>query len=444
MEKLRYYLQWWFEYKLPRFIPRIVKNNILNFPLIPVLVGPRRSGKSTLFFQLIAELRKTVPPLNIIYMNYEDDRLAPLDGRELSELLNIYRQMYHPVQDYPIYLFLDEVQNVPQWDQTVRRIYETESSVRLYLTGSNSKMLSREIATTLRGRTISQQIFPLSFKEYLLFHNIQIPDIQNFQYSPRKDRLLFAFENYLKYGGFPEVVLTKDDQIKERILKEYLNTIFFRDIVERYAIRNYKTMDILIKILTRHMAAMFSFGKLRDSLKSIGLSISKNTLIEYLSYIEEAFLGSSVSIYSYSIKDQFQYPRKFYLVDDGLYQASSFLKSEDYGRLLENLVYNTLKRIHENIYYWKDRNGYEVDFVLPDLFDNKEAFPLIQVCYSLDNEDIVKREVRALVKASREFKINRGLIITRDRWDEWEKDGVVIKVVPFIHWVLEGESGEVR
>ncbi|NOX89160.1 MAG: ATP-binding protein [Calditrichaeota bacterium] len=436
MEKLRYYLQWWFEYHLPNFVPRDFPMDLFDVNLIPVLVGPRRSGKSTLFFQLISKLRERIPAKNIIYVNYEDDRLLPLDGRELSELLNTYRQTYKPSPDHFVYLFLDEIQNVPGWEKIIRRIHETEPRVKLFLTGSNSKMLSREIATSLRGRTLPQQVYPISFREYLRFIQIEIPEIQTLKFSTHKDQILNAFEDYLRYGGFPEVVLTSKTFIKEEILKQYMNTIFFKDIVERYSIRNYKALDIFIKILSRQMASLVSYGKLQNSLKSIGIGISKNTIIDYFSYVEDAMLGKGVAIFSYSVKDQLQYPRKFYLVDNGLYRTVAFLKEGDNGRLLENLVYGMLERKFNEIFYWKDKNGREVDFVLPRLFDNSEAFPLIQVCYSFVDNSVRKREITAILKACKEFKVDKALIITRDQWEDFETEGIKIKVLPFIEWSL--------
>ncbi|MFA4839899.1 MAG: ATP-binding protein [Candidatus Neomarinimicrobiota bacterium] len=406
--------------------------------MIPILVGARRTGKSTLFFQMITELRKSIPASNILYVNYEDDRLAPLTGGELSNLLNIYRQNYHPSADHLIYLFLDEVQNVPGWEQTVRRIHETEAGVRLILTGSNARMLSREIATALRGRTLSKKVHPLSFPEFIRFktgHSDQ-PNPDTMRYSSEKDRLLNLFDEYLHFGGFPMVVLAKEQQVKEQILKEYMNTIFFRDIVERHSVRNYRALDMFTKILCRQISALVSYGKLVNSLKSIGIPVSKNTVIDYLSYIEEAFLGNSVSIYSYSIKDQLQYPRKFYLVDTGLYRTVAFVKAEDSGWLLENLVYQTLARKYDEVYYWKDRSGKEVDFVIPQNFPKDNEFGIVQVCYRMEDEKTRRREVNAIVKACEEFKVNRALIITRDQWEDIEVGDIRIKAMPFIQWVI--------
>ncbi len=435
MEKLRYYLQWWFEYELPEFIPRFLDPKILKTKLIPVLVGVRRCGKSTLLFQMISELRQKVPARNILYINFEDDRLLPLDGSELKHLLQIYRQYYNPAKNAKIFLFIDEIQNLPGWESTVRRLYETEPSLKLVLTGSNSKMLSREIATALRGRTLPIQVFPLSFKEFLSFKNIEVPELDHLMYSSALDGIFFAFDQYLRYGGFPAVVLEADEELKEAVLKEYLNTIFFRDIVERYNVRNYRVLEIFIKILARQNASLVSYGKLTNALRSIGVSLSKNSVIDYFSYVEDAMLGHLLPIYSYSVKNQLQYPKKFYLVDPGLFRSVAFLKEKDYGHLLENLVFNHLRRKHKEIFYWKDRNGYEVDFVLPDLLMDQQDYALIQVTYEW-NEAIQKRELRALRKAASEFKVNKVLIITRDHSEMLFRDDLEITILPFVAWSL--------
>lgn len=439
LEKIRLYLQWWAEYKLPQSVPREFEFHLLQeIKLIPVLVGPRRSGKSTLFMQIISLLSKNIPRQNIIYVNFEDDRLLPLDGSELSQFLSIHKQSYPSGSSHPLYLFLDEIQNLPNWEKIVRRIYETEPNVRLYITGSNSSLFSANIATSLRGRSITFKVHPLNFKEFLKFNKVIFEEkvIDNLRYSGKKDRVLYFFDKFLQYGGFPEVVLAQNELIKEKILKEYLHTIFFADIIERYEIRNVKLMDALIKIITRQMSSLFSANKLTNTLNSIGYKTSKNTILSYLQYLEEALFGKSIPIFSYSVKDRLQHPKKFYLVDNGVYLASNFIKNEDWGKLLENLVFNTLAHIHENIFYWKDVSGYEVDFVLPHLFDNKDVHSIIQVCYNPEDEKTMKREIRSLQRASKEFNVQNALLITRDTWDVIKEDNLTVEILPYIQWAL--------
>lgn len=442
MEKLKRILQWWFEYVPVPFKERHIDEELLTTNLIPVLVGARRSGKSTLLFQFITKLKKTIPKKNIIYINYEDDRLLPLEGTELSDLISCIRQFFNPDPDFPIYLFLDEIQNVPNWEHTVRRIYETEKNVKLFLTGSNSSLLSTDIATALRGRTLTVTIRPLSFDECIVFSGKKIPKAESYRYTSQKDEYLSLFTEYLIYGGFPEVVNESRSSIKQAILQEYYHTLFFADIVERYQIRNVKALDAFIRILTRQMSALFSLGKMTDTLRSLGFKTTKATLSEYLGFIESAFFGKSVSIYSHSIKDQLQYPRKFYLIDNGLYTASAFIKNSDMGRLLENLFYNHLVRLTPTIAYWKDKAGYEVDFVLPEFFDKASQCALYQVCFNPENPETRKREVRALLRAADEFNLDKGIIITRDTWASFQEQDIEIVMIPFIQWMTGTQERE--
>ncbi|MFQ5638627.1 MAG: ATP-binding protein [bacterium] len=437
MDKLLQYLYWWFDFQLPKFVPRKYANEIFNTKSIPVFVGPRRSGKSTLFFQIISDLKNKIPQQNILYINFEDDRLAPLEGNELSEVIDTYRQHFEPDQNLPVYLFIDEIQNVPGWEKTIRRLHDTESGLKLMITGSNSKMLSTDIASALRGRTLTFSDFPLNFVEFLKFKEMRIPEKKTLRYTnDKKNRMLNVFQEYMFFGGFPEVVLETHPDMKEKLLQEYLRTIFFADIVERYEIRAVKLMDAFLKILSRQMSSLFSMGKMVDNLKSIGFKVSKNTLIDYFGYIEDALLGSAVSIYSYSVKDPLQYPKKFYLVDNGLFRVTSFLRREDNGRLLENLVFSHLKQQYEEIFYWKGPNGYEVDFVIPRLFKQNTLPSLLHVCFDLNDEKTKKREIRALKKAAKEFGVSKALIITRDFWGQERIDDLQIIIQPFIDWAV--------
>ena len=375
MERIRYLLTEWFESSLPGLIQREVAVDFTGSNLITTLAGVRRSGKTYTCYQGIKALLKTMPQTNVLYINFEDDRLLPIKGNELSELLNVFRQNFHYDETKPIYLFLDEVQNIPDWDKSLRRIYDHEKQVKLTITGSSSKLLSSEIATALRGRTISQLIFPLSFSEFLRFNNFKIKDMNNILYSAQKDHLIRFYNQYQNFGGFPDVVLNKD---KLTILKEYYRAIFYRDIIERYIIRNIQLFENLLKMVVQNMSARFSYGKIQKTLTSIGQKVSKATLIDYMAKIESSFFAFQVPIFSYNIKDQLQYPRKIYLIDPGIRNAVSFRFSGDRGRLMENVVFNHLQRDTDNeIFYWANGQGLEVDFVIKQ---GTSVQNLIQVC----------------------------------------------------------------
>lgn len=432
MEKLRYILTEWFENQLPDYIPRDIPENLFADHHILSLAGVRRSGKTYIFYQIIDHLRKNVPGSNIIYLDFEDDRLLPIDGNEIKELLNVYRQHFQFDRAHPIYLFLDEVQNIPHWDKSVRRIFDREQHVQLAITGSSSKLLSSEIATALRGRTLSFYVAPTSFREFLRFKTVQVNDLNNIFFSPQKNEIIRLFNDFLEFGGFPDVVLSER---KDQILKEYYRAIFYRDIVERYKIRQIKLFENFIKLIVQSMSSRFSFGKMSQTLASIGHKVSKATLTDYMEKIESAFLAFQVPIFSYNVKDQLQYPRKIYIIDNGLRNAVTFRFSQDRGRLLENLVFNHLYRQHgSEIYYWADKNGFEVDFVVKQ---GLAVVQLIQVCESLADPKIRSRELRALSKAMAEFKLDSATILTDNELITETIDNKTIKILPVWLWLLE-------
>ncbi|RMD89807.1 MAG: ATP-binding protein, partial [Calditrichaeota bacterium] len=338
-------------------------------------------------------------------------------------------------KSHPVYLFFDEIQNIPYWDKSVRRIFDREPNVKLAITGSSSKLLASEISTALRGRTLSYYISPLSFKEFLRFKNVEIQTLDNIYYSPEKNKILNAFNEYLDFGSFPQVVLSEK---KIQILQEYYRAIFYRDIVERYQIRQIKIFENFLKLVVQSMAGRFSYGKIADTLKSIGHKVSKSTLIEYMAQIESAFLAFQVPIYSYSVKDQLQYPRKIYVIDNGLRNAITFRFSSDRGHLLENLVFNHLHRQPANeIYYWANKNGQEVDFVIKK---GTHITQLIQVCESLTDPKTKKRELRALVKAMDEFNLKSSLMLTYDEIGSELVNNKQITIKPVWLWLLEEDK----
>lgn len=434
-EKIRYILTDWFESKLPAFIPRDISAAILQEDLVFSLVGVRRAGKTFSFFQMIDELKTHAPSQNIIYINFEDDRLFPLEGNELKSLLEIYRENFNFDKAFPIFLFLDEVQNIDDWERTVRRFYDRERNVRIAITGSSSKLLSSEIATSLRGRTLSKVIYPLSFFEFLKFKNIEVGDLKTVKYSPRKNEILLCFNEYIECGGSPKVVLSKS---KSEILREYYRAIFYRDIVERYEIRNIRLFENFMKLVIQSMSSLFSFGKIANTLSSIGFKVSKNTLIEYMKMLEAAFLAFAVPVFSYTVKDHLQYPRKIYIIDNGLRNSVCFRHSEDKGKLLENLVFLNLIRTEHEIFYWTNTNGYQVVFVIKK---GEDVIELIQVCSDVTDLKTRKREERTLLKAMEMFKLKEGKILTLDYEQSIDLKGKMINYEPVWYWLLKNEQG---
>lgn len=251
---------------------------------------------------------------------------------------------------------------------------------------------------------------------------------------PRKNKILKFFNEYMENGGFPKVVLAEQ---KIEILREYYKAIFFRDIIERNEIRNIKLFENYMKLVTQSISNLFSHGKARNTLNSIGFKVSKNTLIEYLKMMESALFIYEVPIFSYTVKDQLQYPRKIYIIDNGLRNAVCFRFSDDLGLLLENLVFYSLLRNEEEIYFWQDNNGYEVDFLIRN---KNRVVKLIQVCYDISDPKTRKREERALFIAMEMFKLTKGLILTYNYSEKTEYQKKIIEYKPVWKWMLESQK----
>jgi len=341
----------------------MVLNRDLQIPVksnkIITIAGPRRAGKTFYFYQLITKLKDKVPFDRILYINFEDDRILPLSSKDLNAFIEAYFELYPQNKDKNVFLFLDEIQNIAGWETFVRRIYDKENA-NIYITGSSSKLLSREIATALRGRTLCYKICPLSFNEFLSFKGVEVKS--DYAYSKVRFTIKHLLGEYIIYGGFPEVVLA-DRELKLPILKNYYDLIVYRDLVERFAIRNIHLLKEIIKFAITNISTPFSINAYYRSLLP-QYHISRDTILEYLSYLEEIELIHLVPIFSYSLKVQQVNPKKIYVIDNGLRNAVSFKFSQDEGRLVENLVCQHLLRQQLSVYYWKGKK--EVDFVIKE------------------------------------------------------------------------------
>lgn len=409
------------ESKIPGVIRRDLLLPIKSKKIITV-AGPRRAGKTFYFYQLITEIKQRIPFERILYINFEDDRILPLLLKDMNSLLEAYFELYPEIKENEFFLFLDEIQNIEGWEFFVRRIYDKEN-VNIYITGSSSKLLSREIATSLRGRTLSYKIYPLSFKEFLRFKGIEV--MPDFAYSKVRFKIKQLLTEYINFGGFPEVVLGSQD-LKLSILRNYYDLVIYRDLVERFAIRNLRLLKDMVKFLLTNVSTLFSINAYYRSLWP-QYHVSRETIQEYLSYLEEIELLHIVPMFSYSVKVQQVNPKKIYAIDNGLRNAVSFRFSRDEGRLVENLVFQQLMRLGFPIYYWK--NDGEVDFVVKE--NNK--LKAINVSYG---QVIDKREIKGLLEFKNTFKkiVKDLIIITRDL--EKVEDG--IKYIPLWKWLLAG------
>jgi predicted AAA+ superfamily ATPase len=390
------------------------------------LIGVRRSGKTWLLYHLIETLRERVAAENIVYINFEDDRLYPIALNDLDALVQAYYELYPQKREEKVYFFLDEMQTIEGWEKFVRRLYDT-LNIQLFVTGSSSKLLAGEIATALRGRTVTYEGFPFSFREYLRYRDIEV----DFYSSTSRSYIQNAFGVYLVEGGFAEIFDEAPD-IKRRILKDYLDLIVYRDIVDRYRIKNHALLKHLIKYLFVNMGTLVSFSKLYNDYKSMGYRVSKETLLEYVGYLQEAYAIFTVPIFRNSVKEEQRNPKKVYAVDNGFRTLFDASLSPDFSKLYENLAFLHLRRKSPEVYYFKGKQ--EVD-----LYANTDGKTLVNVSYRIDDPETLRREVEALTEGMVWCGLKRSLLVTAEREETIEKEGRVIEVKPMWKWLLEGE-----
>lgn len=401
------------EYHIPLHSKKIVS-----------LIGVRRSGKSSILFDLIQKLRVDTPRENILYLNFEDDRFFPLRLEHLDAILEGYFELFPAKRDEKIYLFLDEVQVVEGWELYVRRIYDT-LNIAIFITGSSAKLLSTEIATSLRGRTITFEIFPFSFKEYLAFKGIEV----NLHSSKSLSFIKNAFESYLIDGGFAETI-NEESFIARKILSDYLELIVFKDIAERHNIANTSLLKHLNKYCFTNIATLVSFTKLYNDFRSQGFKVSKDTIFNYMAYLEEAYALFTVPVFRNSIKEEQRNPKKIYAIDNGFKKIYDYAIGEDKSKLYENIVFLYLRRQSKNIYYYKGVQ--EVDFYAR--LDDKEM--LVNVSYEIKDEKTRQREVNGLLEAMEYFKLDTAYLITKDEKSDLALEEKRIFVIPLYEWML--------
>jgi hypothetical protein len=438
MEKiLRVILAEWLESWVPELKPRdfdcsLVEGKVRKIYAFP---GCRRAGKTYTMFRVMDWLNRErgIEKNRILYLNFEDERIP----RETKTLTSLMPVILETAGEGELFLFLDEIQEIPNWDRWLRRSYDSYKDTHLFASGSSSKLATREIPAALRGRALSFEVFPLSFKEFLSFKGFAYE--KSLEYTERLvGGLRGHLREYLTYGGFPEVVLEEDPRRKKLIVQEYFRTIVGRDIAERYRIKNFQLLLNFLKYLLN--SSYFSVYKAYNSLRSAGQKVGKGTLFSYLANAESVYFVYTVPIFSHKIKDQMAYPRKVYFVDNSFINFVGFRFSENFGRLSENAVYMELRRQQSmnpdlEIYYWKSRDGKEVDFVVKEGPGVKQ---LVQVCWDVGDPETKKREVGGLVKAMEEFKLREGLVLTGDFEGEERVGGRRIVYKPLWRWLLGG------
>ena len=400
---------------------------MLESDQIIVITGVRRSGKSFLMKQLAESLivKDGIPRNEILIINFEDPRFSDLNAQLLQRIYEVYLEFMHP--DNTPYIFLDEVQEVENWEKWVRTTQELKKA-RVIISGSNARLLSRELSTLLTGRHIDMTVFPLSFKEYLLFNNLTIRN--SLDLVSRKVEINRSLRQYLELGAFPDVVLHKR---KEEILLSYYEDIIYKDLIRRYRVRKPESLKSLARYYLSNISNLTTY-----SATAKFLNITVNTIEKYSGYLETAYLNYFLKRHSFKVKEQEKSPRKVYTVDSGLANLIGFRFSENVGRTAENAVFLELKRRQANImdselFYWKDEHHREVDFALQVGTKIEE---LIQVCWKLSSPQVNKRESRSLIKALNIFNLDRGLIITEEDEGEEEIKGKQIAYIPLWKWLL--------
>ena len=380
-----------------------------------VLVGLRRAGKSYLLYQRIHQLLEKGHRMEeICYFNFEDDRLGIMTLADLDIIKSAYEEMF---DTQPVFFF-DEIQIVEGWEKFARRL--ADQKYRVYITGSNAKMLSSEIATTLGGRYMIKDVFPLSFAEYLSFSGINVKE-KNALHLYRKEIVKY-FETYFRFGGLPEVMNVAD---KRSWLSGLFNKVFFGDLIARYDIRNDFGLRILAKKLAESVKQPSSYNRLANVVSSTGKKASTDTVIDYVNYMCESWLLLPLENIIGKLTER-NTQRKYYFIDNGI--LNLFLPDPE-ASLLENMVaINLIRKYKNEVYFY--HNGVEVDFYLP------EQKKLIQASYSLQDESTFQRETEALIKVSKRLEVNDLMIITKDEETVLEKDGKTIQVVPLWKWLL--------
>jgi len=392
---------------------------------ILTISGVRRGGKTTLLYLLIKSLLdKGIYSKNIVHFNLEDPAFKNIS---IFSLYEQYLELMNP--SGKIYMFFDEIQEINEWQKDIRKLYDGVRNLKITITGSNSSLLKGEYATLLTGRTLLSEVYPFSFKEVVKIKGI-LKSFEKHLILEKKTQIMHLFREYIKNGGFPEVIKEKDNKIKMLLLKDYYTSILTRDVLRRYPIRQTKNYERASHYLISNFANSFSVKKLSSI-----LNINMHTLEEYISFLEDVYLLFPVNHFSYSVKHQITYPRKIYCVDNGLLNAVSFRFSEDAGRLLENLVFVEIKRSGKEYYYWTDKK--ECDFIIKD---EKSIIDVMQVTYSLSNPEIVKREVEGLLSALIEFGLKQGKILTYNEFDTREVGGKIIEIMPVWYWLLTSSS----
>lgn len=382
-----------------------------NAPHAVIVSGLRRAGK----FTLLAQMAHRLGADQFYYVNFEDDRFPGFEADDTNDLYQILVEVFGERKTF----IIDEVQNITGWKRFVRRFMDM--GFKFYITGSNASLLSKELGTRLTGRYVPIELFPFSFREYLEFRGGEVPDV-NRMTTVQRACLQRSLQSYLESGGIPDVL--KYPELP--ILRTLYNDVLYRDIAARYRLDAVTAIRELAFYLISNPASSISFNRLKDQFR-LG---SVNTIKNYISYMENSWLVFTLNVYDYSVERQQIAPKKIYCIDTGLVNQVGFRLSPNTGRLLENLVFLTIRRTTKDIYYFASTGGYEVDFYLP------ETRQLIQVAQNLNNAATRGREMRTLQNAIQILKPDQALILTDANGEDLETAGVPVRIRSAAEWML--------
>lgn len=398
------------------------------------VIGMRRAGKTYFLYQcLIERLKRGVERERLVYFNFEDERLGALQAEDLGFVLEEYYRRFPGFRrEATVTWCFDEIQVVPGWERFVRRVLDTEA-VEVFISGSSAGMLSREVATSMRGRAMETLIAPFSFSEFLRARGIDDTATEDWTGARRQSLLRATFDDYMTTGGFPEAAQIGETRARLRLLQGYVDSVLFRDVAERHGISNLAALRALVRQLLRHPASSFSVTKTHADFRSRGIAVSKETLLDLMHHLVDAFLVFTLPVASRSERARQVNPRKLYLADHALAAAFSPAEGLDRGHLVENVVACELMRRSRDLSYVRTRTGKEVDFLATD-FEGRSR--LVQVCLEVDARPTLEREFGALVDARAEHPVSEALLLVENlpRTGIHTPEG--IEVVPVWRWLL--------
>ena len=410
---------WWtddfeFDY-IHRDIQKRIKQWLKRKEIIPI-TGCRRAGKTTLMYITINNLLKQVKKENILFIKCDDERVD--EENLIEKVREKHKEMFNP--QGRTYIFLDEIQEIKNWEKTIKRIYDLDEKIKIFLSGS--RLLKSELSSALAGRFIYFDVYPFSFSELLKAKGIKWKN--RAELLSKKSKIKYHLREYLKWGGFPEIILEDDEEKKKELLRFYSDSILYRDVIKRSDINKPEKVEKLKNYLLSNFTNMLNYSRIAEH-----LGVSSDTISSYIHHMQESYFFFQLPIFSYSIKKQQFNPKKIYCIDNGIRNSVGFKFSDDLGRLYENTVFLELYRKYDEVYYWRHQD-IEVDFLVKE---NNSVEKLIQVCYDVSKAG--EREEKSLIQGLEKFNLKKGIIITGDTRKEVEIKGKKIEYIPLWEWL---------